>query len=267
MDILNELPAEHFATLDDLLAFISIYDDAHRTRAYLHMLRKAAGWIRNGICVDAGAGWGVFSEQMARMGARRVYCVEPNPHLFQLAKRRLKQYPNVLCVNSPIEHFTPEEEVDVLVHEFFGQLLYDEDLYALEQLTFQPRIFLPDKAALAYGITSIETVTDETITPEVFELFKGALVAGVFDEEGLPLQQEIITWKPGHFERQVTVSLGQPGAVLYLGIRIYHQEKIICTSGKCSNWSYVWTPIAGREFKLQFFPGERGSKVQFQWLR
>ncbi len=265
MDILNELPEEQFAALDDLLAFISIYDDERRTHAYNKMLDDARPLIQDGICVDAGAGWGVFSEKMARMGARRVYCVEPNPHLFRLAQQRLRSYANVVMINAPIQDFQPPEAVDVLVHEFFGQLLYDEDLYVLEHLRFQPRVFLPEKATLAYGVTNISALADETITPEVFAMFNGALIAGVFDEDGLPLQQNIMTWKPDVFEREVTATVEGAGDVLYLGIRIYHQGRVICTSGQCSNWSYVWTPVAGRQFSLKFEPADRGSTVQFHW--
>ena len=85
MDILNVLPEATFAALDDLLTFISIYDDRARTRAYLRLLRAHRRTIAGAVCVDAGCGMGYFSEELVRLGARRVYAVEANPHLYALA--------------------------------------------------------------------------------------------------------------------------------------------------------------------------------------
>lgn len=63
MDILNVLPEAAFAALDDLLAFISIYDDRARTRAYLRLLRAHREAIAGAVCVDAGCGRGTLPKR------------------------------------------------------------------------------------------------------------------------------------------------------------------------------------------------------------
>ncbi len=267
MDIMNQLPQDKFHAVDDLLAFISIYDDRARTNAYFHMLQQEQGSIKGAVCVDAGAGIGIFSERMIQLGARRVYAVEPNPYLFQILTKRLQPYPNAILVNSPIEKFVPPESVDILVHEFFGQLLYDEDLYALEKISFQPGKYLPDGAVLKYGLTSITPLADETVTPEVFHMLEGVLVSGLFDEADLDLPHSVIEWHPGAYARSAKITLPQEGDVLYLGLVILHQNKEICRAGHCTNWAFVWTPVVGSQFEIRFLETERGSDVYFTWLK
>ncbi len=266
MDILNRLPVDQYNAVDDLLTFISIYDDTRRTRAYLQMLEAERDRIQGAVCVDAGAGIGLFSERMIQLGAKTVYAVEPNPYLFQLARKRLEKYPNVKFIQAPVETFEPEEPVDILVHEFFGQLLYDEDLYDLEKISFKPRLYLPDKATLMYGTTQSSIVADDTVTLEVLRMLEGVLVSGLFDEGDLPLQHPVISWEPDYFPRSATVEIVTPGDVLYLGLKIWHQNREMCVAGLCSNWAYVWTPVAGTRFSLQFLEDERGSEVVFQWI-
>jgi len=69
MDIVNKLPEERFADVDDLLAFVSIYDDEERTRSYVSMLRRHRELIEDKVVVEAGCGLGLFSAEMARLGA------------------------------------------------------------------------------------------------------------------------------------------------------------------------------------------------------
>lgn len=266
MDILNVLPEAAFAALDDLLTFISIYDDRRRTRAYLRLLHAYRARIAGAVCVDAGCGMGYFAEEMVRLGARRVYAVEANAHLYALAAERLARYPEVICVQAEVQHFIPEEPVDVLVHDFFGPLLYDEDLHVLEALRFRPRLVLPNRAVLMGGLTWIESVADATVTPAVVRQLKGALVAGLLDEGGLQLQFPVARWAFGEVEREVVCDLrGREGDLLYLGLQIFHGDRLICQAGHCPNWPYVWTPRVGDRFRLQFVPEERGAAAYFSW--
>jgi len=81
MDILNRVSPQRFRAVGDLLAFISIYEGTKRTRAFRSLLRANAKIIRGSVCVEAGWGLGIFSIEMARLGARKVYAVEQNPLL------------------------------------------------------------------------------------------------------------------------------------------------------------------------------------------
>ena len=93
MDILNRISPRHFRTVDDLLAFISIYDDTRRTRAYKQLLWRNRNSIRGAVCVEGGAGLGLFSVEMARQGARRVYAVEHNKLLAEEIRERIDNIP------------------------------------------------------------------------------------------------------------------------------------------------------------------------------
>ncbi|RMG66618.1 MAG: methyltransferase domain-containing protein [Calditrichaeota bacterium] len=267
MDILNELPEEKFNQVDDLLAFVSIYDDQARLEAYRQMLNACRDKLRGQVCLEAGAGAGVFSEWMARMGARKVYAVEVNPLLCRLARERLAHYPNVEVIQADIQNFKPLEPVDVLVHELFGQLLYDEDVLALENLPFQPKTMLPARARLACGCVPASRLVDTTVTPSVLQQLEGVLVSGLFDEEGLALTDTVLTWQPGAVQCSVEKDISHlSGELLYFGLEIWFNGRPICRAGECSNWSYVWTPRAGNRFALRFEPAGRGMQVRFAWL-
>ena len=195
MDILNRLPQRRYEAADDLLAFVSIYDDKERTKAYLKLLRASRSHIQGRVCVESGCGMGIMSEELARLGAAKVYAVEVNPHLYQIAKERLSQYPNVTVVNTDIREFRPREQVDVLVHEHYGQMLYDEELHVLSRLRFRPGMVLPDGGRLRCGTTTLARMKDEVITPTVMRQLGGVLVTGLFDESGLRLRRTCAEWR------------------------------------------------------------------------
>ncbi|HPG38859.1 MAG TPA: methyltransferase domain-containing protein [bacterium] len=268
MDIINELPEKRFNELDDLLAFISIYDDDNRTRAYMEMLNQNRRKIKNKVCVEAGCGFGLISEYMAQLGAKKVYAVEMNPQLFQIARQRLCQYSNVELIYADILDFKPNEKVDVLVHELFGQMLYDEDIYTLDRLQFNPQLVLPDKAVLMGGCINSGELVDETVTPEIIQKLNGALVSGLFDDEEMELTFPIVPWQfdKCHYDTICDIS-SQEGDLLYMGLHILHNEQVICRAGECSNWSYIWTPRCGNRFSLSFKPSSRGTQVFFDWLK
>jgi predicted RNA methylase len=125
MDILNRLATRRFREIDDLLAFISIYDDSHRTRSFVSLLRSNSKLIRDGVCVEGGCGLGVFAAEMARRGARKVYAVEHNPLLARLARKRFASLPKEIArrielVECSLEDFRPPTPVNLLMHEFYG---------------------------------------------------------------------------------------------------------------------------------------------------
>lgn len=274
MDILNKVSARRFYDIDSFLAFLSIYEDKARERAYLRLLRANRESIRGAVCVEAGSGLGVMSAEMARLGAKKVYAVEVNPELFQLSRQRLARYPNVEVVRSDIRDFAPAEKIDVLVHEFFGQLLYDEDLYALGRLRFKPRLVLPDSGALLCGTARVEDWDDDVIDAKVIERLDSVIVSGLFDEEGVKPKLEVLRWSAkGGIEGERRVSLdGRKGDLLYFGIEVRHRGKTVCRSGVCDNWSFGWTWRKGDAFSFGFSPAggskasPRAPEALFRWL-
>ena len=119
MDILNRLSPRRFREVDDLLAFISIYDDTQRTRAFRRLLRAQQKHIHGAVCVEGGCGLGVLSIEMAQLGARQVYAIEQNPLLAKLARERVAQLPKNLAqrievIETPLQNFRPPQMIDVL---------------------------------------------------------------------------------------------------------------------------------------------------------
>ncbi len=268
MDIMNRLAPGHYREVDDLLAFISIYDDASRTQAFHRLLSANRHLIKNAVCVEAGCGLGLFAEYMARLGAKKVYAVEQNSLLVQLARKRLAAYPNIDVVQAPIQFFAPHEPIDVLVHEFFGQLLFDEDLFALEQLSFKPAHVLPDSGELLCGVLDSSQYVDRTVDADVLEHLKGVLVSGLFPETGKELHFPVCRWQYGQpfgSRSQVDIST-YTGDLVAFGVRILHQGREICRAGTCENWSIVWTPRKGNRFELEFVAADAGCDVLFHWM-
>ncbi len=267
MDIMNRLPEARFRAVDDLLAFISIYDDENRTRAYENLLRTQAEHIRGAVCVEAGCGLGIFSARMAELGARKVYAVEHNPMLAELARRRLDRFPNVEVVQTDLRDFRPPEKVDLLLHELYGQLLFDEDLFVLEELSFSPARVIPDGGRLLCGVLDSRAFVDDVVSREVLQQLHGVLVSGLFDDDAELLQFPVFQWRYGApFPRRHRAELsGRSGDLLVFGVQVTHENAAVCTAGACPNWSLVWTPRAGDRFEIEYLPGEIGEEVQFTW--
>lgn len=268
MDIMNKLPDHQFQDADDFLAFTSIYEDENRTKAYLKMLNRNRKVIQGGCCVEAGCGLGIFAGHMAAMGAKKVYAVEQNRLMYQMAKERLSTCSNVEVVHSRIEDFCPPEHIDVLVHEFFGQLLFDEDLNSLDNIKFKPGIILPDSGRLCCGVLDATPYTDEFVTPTTIKKLNGVLVSGLFESQNNELQFPVVDWhaeKPFNFETEINIATHE-GDLLAFGLQVYNKGTLLCEAEKCDNWSLVWTPRSGNQFAISFEPGLYGSEVLFRWL-
>jgi len=274
MDILNALPPRRFREIDDLLAFISIYDDTARTRAFRRLLRAQQKHIRGAVCAEGGCGLGVLSMEMAKLGARQVYAIEQNPLLAKLARERIAQLPKNLAqrievIETPLQEFRPPQKIDVLVHEFYGQLLYDEDLWVLENLKFHPNLVLPDGGELLAGVVSSQRYTDAVVTADLLKSLDGVLIAGLFEEKLHELQFPVLRWKFGKRPAQIKNSLAnKSGDLLCFGVAVTHHGQRICEAGRCPNWSYVWTPRCGDRFKFEFRPvaEHAGRDCHFRWI-
>jgi SAM-dependent methyltransferase len=270
MDIVNRLSEPRFAEIDDFLAFVSIYDDEARTAAYLQMLRRRAREIAGRVAVEAGCGFGVIAAEMARLGARRVYAVESNASMQEIAAQNLAASANVSLVRSDLRAFRPPEPVDLLVHDFFGPLLYDEDLSLLDALPFAAGMILPDRARLVCGCARSAELCDDVVTPSVLARLDGVLVSGLFDDEpeyDLPLT--VAEWTAGHGLEVPggDVSAFAPDSdVLVFGLEIYDGDRLIARSGHSSNWSYVFTPRTADRFRLDFEHNGRFMEAVFGWV-
>lgn len=267
MDIINSIPDKDFHTYDELLAYLSIYDDEERTRAYKKMLRDNRHLIENKVCLEAGCGLGIFSEYMCELGAARVYAVEANELIYSIAAERLRNHDNIIPVHSRIEDFLPSEPVDLLLHELYGQMLYDEYLISLSRLKFKAGHVIPARGELVCGCCNLADMDDPVITPLIMEKLSSVLVSSMFDEEALKLSVPVCSWEFGkEFSSGITDISALQGDLLYFGIHIIHNNQIICRSGECGNWSYIWTPRIADRFSLAYVPGEELMDIRFKWL-
>ncbi len=275
MDILNQLSSRRFREVDDLLAFISIYDDSQRTRAYRSLVRSHARLIHGAVCVEGGCGLGLFAAELARLGARKVYAVEQNPLMAMLAHERFRRLPKsvsrrIELVELPLQQFRAPEHVNVLVHEFYGQLLYDEDLWVLDHLRFQPDCVLPDGGELRAGAISSRLYRDHVVTAEVIEKLDGVLVSGLFEGESRDLREPVLHWKFGKGLTFLKHDLRHyNGNLLCLGLVVTHKGRRVCEAGSCPNWSFVWSLRKGNEISLRFRRAEDGVGMdcRFGWRR
>lgn len=272
MDILNHLPPRRFREVDDLLAFISIYDDTRRTRAFRQLLRAHQKQIRGAVCVEGGCGLGLLAEEMAKLGARQVFAVEQNPFLVKLARQRIALLPKnisrrIEVIEIPLQEFRPPKKIEVLVHELYGQLLYDEDLWVLENLKFKPKLVLPDGGELLAGVVSSQRYFDRVVTSDLLQSLDGVLVAGLFEEKLRELQFPVLRWQYGKGLSPITNHLdGRKGDLLCFGVAVTHRGRRLCEAGRCPNWSYVWTLRKGDWFEFEFRPAAAGRECYFRWL-
>src|SRR6478736_5339945 len=102
--------------------------DAGRNEAYARAL--AAAITPDSVVLDLGAGTGVLGIMAARLGARRVYLVEPEDIVLVaeelVAANGLQD--RVRCLQGRIEKVQLPEQVDVIVSVLTGNFLLTEDL-------------------------------------------------------------------------------------------------------------------------------------------
>lgn len=102
--------------------------DAVRNDAYAHALKQV---VRpDSVVLDLGAGTGVFGLMAARMGARRVYLVEPTD-VATVAQEIVTAnglQDVVTCLQGRLEDVIVPEPVDAIVSVMTGNFLITEDL-------------------------------------------------------------------------------------------------------------------------------------------
>lgn len=130
--------------------------DSVRNAAYGAALRQAV--TRDSVVLDVGAGTGIHGLMAARLGARRVYLVEPEP-ILSVAEEiaALNGLTDaVQCLRGRLEDVTLPEPVDVIVSVLTGNFLLTEDL--LETLFVARRRWLKPGGLLIPSAASMEVV-------------------------------------------------------------------------------------------------------------
>jgi hypothetical protein len=104
-----------------------VFDDV-RNDAYFDALRRVV--TPSSVVLDLGAGMGVLGMMAARLGARRVFLVEPEDVIAVASEivRANGLDAIVRCVRGRIEDVDLPERADVIVSVFTGNFLVNEDL-------------------------------------------------------------------------------------------------------------------------------------------
>lgn len=269
MELFNELPGEREQAIDDFLTFIGIYESRRRHRGLKALLRKNQKQIKGKVCMEAGAGKGLFTRYLAELGAKKVYAVERSPLLYKNLQDNVKGVSQVETVFESIEEFEPEEQIDVLFHEFYGSLILDESILALRQLQFEPGLILPDGGRL-WAMPIMESQIgekDPAYEPIWKELLTGALVSDVFESIPFVPQWEIFDWNLGQTQTEFIFELPEPADFIAFCGEITHQGKSVLKLWYTHNWPVIFTPVAGKTFRLRFTYDDSGfTLIFFDWL-
>lgn len=152
----------------NLASHAAMIFDETRNRAYLDAMRAVI--TPDSVVLDLGAGVGVLGFLAAKLGARRVYCVEPAPvglHIPALAAAN-GLGDRVQLLRGRVEDIVLPEQVDVLVSVFTGTLLFTEglmpSLYHARDRWLKPGgAMIPDRARLHFAAVEATEPHAETV--------------------------------------------------------------------------------------------------------
>lgn len=135
----NVFNASHFSNLfehEQLLA------DTVRCDTYAQAIAKH---IKPGSTViDVGTGTGFLAMLAARVPDTHVYALD-HSNMIELAEKvaRANGFENITFVNANSRSFTPDEKIDVVLHEQIGDDLFDENMVD-NLLDLKHRVMVPD---------------------------------------------------------------------------------------------------------------------------
>lgn len=132
---------------------LSMAMDETRNKVYLAALKKVI--TPDSVVLDLGAGLGPFGLLAAKLGAKKVYLVEPQP-LIRTVNNVIKDnglQDCVECIQGNIEDIELPEKVDVITSCFTGNFLLSEDLlpslfYARDRYLKPGGCLIPDSGRM-----------------------------------------------------------------------------------------------------------------------
>jgi predicted RNA methylase len=127
--------------------------DSVRNEAYFQAIKSAVK--PDSVVLDLGAGLGIHGLMAAKLGAKKVYLVEPED-VIHIAKRLAAANgleDRVECIQGRIEDVTLPEKVDIIISVFTGNFLLMEDLlpslFHARDLWLKPGgTLIPDSAVM-----------------------------------------------------------------------------------------------------------------------
>ena len=147
----------------------SMLFDTRRNQAYLEALKKVI--TPDSVVLDLGAGMGILGFLAAKLGAKRVYLVEPANAIDIAAEiAKTNEFSDrVKCFKGIIEEIQLPEPVDVIISVFTGNFLLEEDLlpslfYARDKYLKPGGVMIPQAATMEAVPISAPEIYQQEIT-------------------------------------------------------------------------------------------------------
>jgi Ribosomal RNA adenine dimethylase len=268
VELFNELSGKRELDVKDFLTFIPIYESKRRTKTLSALLKRHRKQIVGKVVMEAGAGRGIFSRLMAEIGAKEVLAVEQSEVLYEILGSTVENHPTVQCHLSDIREFDPADPVALLFHELYGPLVLDETILALRELRFEPGLILPDGGRLwAMPISEAEILAkDSQYEPLWADSLEGTLISNLV--KGIPFvpKWKVFDWDVTSAQTIFEFELPEECDFLAFCGEITHQGKRVLNMWWTHNWPVIYTPVAGKRFRLRFKYAGGYTRVYFDWI-
>ena len=136
--------------------YSSIFDERISTLSFKAAIEINSELFEDKKVLVINNGIGLYSLLCARVGAKKVYSLEPDKTFYKFQKKivELNRYQNVIEVyNCDVEDIYDIEKVDIIVCEWMGNFLLSNSflkkvIYARNKFLVRDGLIFPDKAAL-----------------------------------------------------------------------------------------------------------------------
>ena len=153
----------------DFSGFCSMLTDERRMKAYSETMKKTIG--KDSIVLDLGAGTGYFSILASKLGAKKVYALEPNS-LIHLAKEFAKQNgcaDNIEFIQKNSTDLELEEKADILICDLHGVLpFFDTSLATIidarKRLIKPDAVMMPRRETVFFAIAESDEMYEKNIS-------------------------------------------------------------------------------------------------------
>lgn len=267
MELFNTLPEERMQEIEDFLTFMPIYNSKRRENAYRSLLKRNLKSIQGKVCCEAGAGRGIFSEYMLEQGAEKVYAVERSDAMLKVLENTAQENKRLEIVPGYIEDFEPEEQIDLLLHEFYGPLVLDETIFALRNLPFKPGTILPDGGRLWAMPLSEATILEKApfYDSSWKEVLSGVLVSEFLEPFTFKPQWQVFDWDIHSSQETFYFDVPEDCDFLVFCGEVTHLGKSVLKMWWTNNWPLIFTPVRGKRCSFRFEYIDGFTDIYFNW--